>query len=349
MLTNAVSEAKTLRASWTGMQAIRVAQYGGPDVLQVVDVETPDPGPGQVLVDAAAIGVNYVDTYQRSGTYQVPLPFVPGAEGAGRVIAVGEGVTDLKAGDQVAWAAAPGSYAERVLVPADKAFKVPDGVGLELSAAVLLQGLTAQYLCTSTYPVQPGDAALVHAGAGGVGLLLTQMVKLRGGRVIATVSSDEKAALARAAGADDVIRYDQVDFAPEVRRLTAGEGVAVVFDGVGRTTFDGSLSTLRRRGMLVLFGASSGPVPPFDPLRLMAGSFYLTRPSLGHYTATREELLLRVREIFDKVLAGHLDVRIGGRYALSDATKAHEDLQGRRTTGKLLLVPRLAVGSGTSA
>jgi len=321
------------------MQAIRVERYGGPDVLQVVDVEDPIPAPGQVLVDVAAIGVNYVDTYQRSGTYQVPLPFVPGAEGAGTVAAVGEDVTDLKVGDRVAWAAAPGSYAERVLVPTDKAIRVPHGLSLEVAAAVLLQGLTAQYLCTSTYPVQPGDAALVHAAAGGVGRLLTQMVKLRRGRVIATVSSDEKAAAARAAGADDVIRYDQVDFAPEVRRLTEGQGVPVAFDGVGRTTFDGSLSALRRRGMLVLYGASSGPVPPFDPLRLMAGSFFLTRPSLGHYTATREELLSRANEVFDRVAAGQLDVRIDRRYALSDGRKAHDDLQGRRTTGKLLLLP----------
>ena len=321
------------------MQAIRVERYGGPDVLQVVDVEDPVPAPGQVVVDVAAIGVNYVDTYQRSGTYQVPLPFVPGAEGAGTITAVGEDVTDLRVGDRVAWAAAPGSYAERVLVPTDKAIRVPHGLSLEVAAAVVLQGLTAQYLCTSAYPVQPGDAALVHAAAGGVGRLLSQMVKLRRGRVIATVSSDEKAAAARAAGADDVIRYDQVDFAPEVRRLTEGQGVPVAFDGVGRTTFDGSLSALRRRGMLVLYGASSGPVPPFDPLRLMAGSFFLTRPSLGHYTATREELLSRANEVFDRVAAGQLDVRIDRRYALREGRKAHDDLQGRRTTGKLLLLP----------
>ena len=322
------------------MQAIRVERYGGPDVLQVVDVEDPVPAPGQVVVDVAAIGVNYVDTYQRSGTYQVPLPFVPGAEGAGTITAVGEDVTDLRVGDRVAWAAAPGSYAERVLVPTDKAIRVPHGLSLEVAAAVVLQGLTAQYLCTSAYPVEPGDAALVHAAAGGVGRLLTQMVKLRRGRVIATVSSDEKAAAARAAGADDVIRYDQVDFAPEVRRLTEGQGVPVAFDGVGRTTFDGSLSALRWRGMLVLYGASSGPVPPFDPLRLMAGSFFLTRPSLGHYTATREELLSRANEVFDRVAGGQLDVRIDRRYALSEVRAAHDDLQGRRTTGKLLLLPR---------
>src|SRR5215470_7335702 len=322
------------------MRVIRVESYGGPEVLQVGDLEPPHPGPDQVLVDVAASGVNYVDTYQRSGTYQVPLPFVPGAEGAGTVVAAGQGVTDLKVGDRVCWAAAPGSYAEQVLVPADKAIPVPEGVAVELAAAVLLQGLTAHYLCTSTYPVQAGDATLVHAAAGGVGLLLTQMVgKLRGGRVLATVSSEEKAALARAAGADEVIRYDQVEVAADVRRLTGDDGVRVVYDGVGLTTFEGSLASLRRRGLLVLYGAASGPVPPLDPLRLMAGSFFLTRPTLGHYTATRDELLARAREVFDWVAAGRLNVRIGGRYALSDARKAHEDLQGRRTTGKLLLVP----------
>lgn len=322
------------------MRAIRVERYGGPEVLEVVDIEPPHPGPGQVLVDVAASGVNYVDTYQRSGTYQIPLPFVPGVEGAGTVAAVGEAVTDLKVGDRVGWVAAPGSYAEQVLLPADKAIPVPDAVSFELAAAVLLQGLTAHYLCTSTYPVQPGDAALVHAAAGGVGLLLTQMVgRLRGGRVIATVSSDEKAALARAAGAGEVIRYDQVDFAAEVRRLTGDQGVPVVYDGVGRTTFDGSQASLRRRGTLVLYGAASGPVPPLDPLRLMAGSFFLTRPTLAHFTATRDELLGRACDVFDWMAAGRLNVRIGGRYALGDAHQAHQDLQGRRTAGKLLLIP----------
>jgi NADPH:quinone reductase len=322
------------------MRAIRVEMYGSPDVLQVGDLEPPHPGPGQVLVYVAASGVNYVDTYQRSGTYQIPLPFVPGVEGAGTVAALGDDVTDLKVGDRVGWVAAPGSYAEQVLLPADRAIPLPDAVSFELAAAALLQGLTAHYLCTSTYPVQAGDAALVHAAAGGVGLLLTQMVgQLRGGRVIATVSSDEKAALARAAGADEVIRYDQVDFAAEVRRLTGDEGVPVVYDGVGRTTFDGSLASLRRRGTLALYGAASGPVPPFDPLRLMAGSFFLTRPTLAHFTATRDELLARARDVFDWVAAGRLNVRIGGRYVLGDARQAHEDLQGRRTAGKLLLVP----------
>lgn len=322
------------------MRAIRVNRYGGPEVLEPADVDAPTPGPGQVLVDVAASGVNYVDTYQRSGIYRVPLPFVPGVEGAGRVAAVGDGATGLRVGDHVGWLAAPGSYAEQVIVDGEKAISVPEGVSDELAAAVLLQGLTAHYLSTSTFPAQAGDAALVHAAAGGVGLLLTQMVKQRGGRVIATVSSEEKEALARGAGADEVIRYDRVDFAPEVRRLSGGEGVAVAYDGVGQATFDGSLASLRPRGMLVLYGAASGQVPPFDPQRLMTGgSLFLTRPTLGSYTATRGELLERAREVFGWIAAGRLTVRIGGRYRLGDARRAHDDLQGRRTTGKLLLVP----------
>lgn len=323
------------------MRAIQVQSYGGPEALQVADIDPPQPGPGQVLVEVGASGVNFIDTYQRSGVYPVPLPLVLGLEGAGTVTAVGEGVTEPRAGERVAWAAAPGSYAGQTIVEAARTIPVPDGVSDELAAALPLQGLTAHYLATSTHPVQPGDSVLVHAAAGGVGLLLTQIVKLRGGRVIATVSTDEKAALARGAGADEVIRYDQVDFAPEVRRLTGGQGVAVAYDGVGRSTFDGSLSTLRPRGMMVLYGASSGPVPPFDAQRLNAGgSLFLTRPSLGHYTATRDELLSRAREVFGWVGAGELDVRIGGRYPLAEARRAHEDLEGRRTTGKLLLLPR---------
>jgi NADPH2:quinone reductase len=323
------------------MRAIRVERYGGPEVLQAVDVDARQPGPGQVLVDVAASGVNYVDTYQRSGLYQVSLPFVPGAEGAGAVAAVGDGVSGLAVGDRVGWVAAPGSYAQQVVVDVDRAIRVPDGVSDEVAAAVLLQGLTAHYLSTSTYPVQVGDTVLVHAAAGGVGLLLTQMVKLRGGRVVATVSTEEKAALAREAGADEVVRYDQAEFAPEVRRLTDGAGAAAVYDGVGQATFDGSLASLRPRGMLVLYGAASGPVPPFDAQRLNSGgSLFLTRPSLTHYSSTRDELLARARDVFDWIAAGRLKVRIGGRYALADARRAHEDLQGRRTAGKLLLLPR---------
>jgi NADPH2:quinone reductase len=323
------------------MRAIQEQTHGGPEVLDVVDIPSPQPGPGQVLVDVAACGVNYIDTYHRAGMYPVSLPLVLGLEGAGTIAEVGEGVAGLAVGDRVGWAAAPGSYAERAVVNASSAIPVPDGVSDEAAAAVLLQGLTAHYLATSTYPVQPGDTVIVHAAAGGVGLLLTQIVKLRGGRVIATVSTDEKAALARGAGADEVIRYDQVDFAPEARRLTGGEGVAAVFDGVGRTTFDASLASLRPRGMMALYGASSGAVPPFDPQRLNSGgSLFLTRPSLGHYTLTREELLGRADEVFGWIAAGRLDVHIGGRYPLAEASRAHEDLHGRRTTGKLLLLPR---------
>jgi NADPH2:quinone reductase len=322
------------------MRAIRTERYGGPEVLDVVEVEPPRPGPGQVLVDVAACGVNFVDTYHRGGVYRVPLPLSLGVEGAGTVAAVGDGVGDLRTGDHVAWVAAPGSYAEQVVVEAARAVPVPDGISKEVAGAVALQGLTAQYLCTSTYAVQPGDVALVHAAAGGVGLLLTQMIKLRGGRVIGTVSSAEKAALARRAGADDVVRYDEVDFTAEARRLTGGEGVHVVYDGVGRTTFEGSLKSLRPRGMLVLFGASSGQVEPFDPQRLQGGgSLFLTRPTLVNYTSTRDELLARARDVFGWVASGQLDVRIGGRYPLHEARRAHEDLEGRRTTGKLVLVP----------
>jgi NADPH2:quinone reductase len=322
------------------MQAIQVHRHGGPDALEAVDVDSPRPGPGQVLVTVAASGVNYIDTYHRSGLYPGTLPVRPGLEGAGRIAAVGDGVTGLAVGDRVGWAAAPGSYAQHVVVDAAKAITVPASVPDEVAAAVLLQGLTAHYLCTSTYPVQPGDAVVVHAAAGGVGLLLTQMVKLRGGRVIATVSTEEKAALARAAGADEVIRYDQVDFCPEARRLTDGRGVAAVFDGVGKTTFDASLASLRARGTMVLYGGASGPVPPMDPQRLNAGgSLFLTRPSLVHYTSERQELLERAAELFGWIAGGKLDVRIGGRYPLADARRAHADLEGRRTTGKLLLLP----------
>lgn len=322
------------------MRAIRVERHGGPEVLVTADVETPTPGPGELLVRVAAAGVNYVDTYQRSGLYPGATPFVPGAEGAGTVSALGPGVSGFAPGDHVAWCAAPASYAEQVVVSAERAVPVPAGMSDEVAAAAMLQGATAHYLTTSTYPVQPNDAVLVHAAAGGVGLLLTQMTKLRGGRVIGTVSSDGKAVLARQAGADEVIRYDETDFAAECRRLTGGEGVAVVYDGVGRSTFDGSLASLRRRGMLVLYGAASGPVPAFDPQRLNAGgSLFLTRPSLVHYTATREELLRRADDVLGWVADGRLTIRIGGRYPLAGARRAHEDLEGRRTTGKLLLLP----------
>lgn len=323
------------------MRAVQVQSPGGPEVLALVELPEPVPGPGQVLVDVAAAGVNFVEIYQRSGIYPRPTPFVLGAEGAGVVRAVGAEVEGIKPGDRVAWTDAPGSQAESVVVDADRAVVLPEKVSEELGAAVMLQGLTAHYLATSTYPVKSGDTVVVHAGAGGVGLLLTQIVKRRGGRVLATVSSAEKEKVSRSAGADEVIRYDQVDFAPEVRRLTGGEGVAAVYDGVGRSTFDGSLASLRPRGYLVLYGGASGQVPPFDLQRLnQGGSLYVTRPTMGHYLATREEFLSRTGELMGWVASGELDVRIGGRYPLAEVRRAHEDLAGRRTMGKLLLLAR---------
>ncbi|WP_431918744.1 quinone oxidoreductase family protein [Amycolatopsis tucumanensis] len=320
--------------------AVQIRQTGGPEVLEAGDVEVGDPGPGELLVDVAAAGVNYIDTYQRSGIYKIDLPVTLGMEGAGTVAAVGEGVTGFSAGDRVAWQGVLGGYAQRARIPASAAVAVPEGVSLETAAATMLQGITAHYLVRSTYEVQEGDTILLHAAAGGVGLLLTQLAKARGARVIGTVSTEEKAALAREAGVDEVIRYDQVDFAEEARKLTGGEGVAAVYDGVGKSTFDGSLASLRVRGFLVLFGAASGPVPPVDPQRLnSAGSVYLTRPTSAHYVRTREELEWRTGELFEAVTSGALQVRVGAKYALSDAAKAHEDLQGRRTTGKVLLIP----------
>lgn len=320
--------------------AIQVRQAGGPDVLEVTDLEVGEPGPRQVLVEVTAAGVNYIDTYQRSGIYPMDLPYTPGMEGAGRVAAVGSDVREVSVGDRVAWQGAPGSYAERALVPADLVVPVPEGISDEIAAALPLQGVTAHYLVSSTYPVSENDTILVHAAAGGVGLLLVQLAKARGARVIGTVSTPEKERLARGAGADEVIRYTEEDFVEATRRLTGGEGVAVVYDGVGKSTYEGSLSCLRVRGLLALFGAASGPVPPIDPQRLNAGgSLYLTRPTTAHYTRTRDELEWRTGELFDAVLSQKLTVRIGGRYPLADAAKAHEDLQARRTTGKLLLIP----------
>jgi NADPH:quinone reductase len=321
------------------MRAVVVTEHGGADVLALRDEPAPRPGPGQVLVDVEAVGVNYRDVYEREGGYAGRAPLVAGVEGAGTVAEVGEGVTEPAPGDRVAWVAAPGSYAEQVVVDAEKTVPVPDAVSSELAAAVLLQGMTAHYLASSTYPVQSGDTVLVHAAAGGVGLLLTQIVKLRGGRVVATTSSPEKAELARGAGADEVIGYDGV--AERARELTGGEGVAAVYDGVGRATFDGSLAALRARGTMVLYGAASGPVAPVDPQRLAAGgSLFLTRPTLVHYTRTRDELLARAGDLFGWIAGGELDVRIGGRYPLKDAARAQEDLEARRTTGKLVLLPR---------
>lgn len=320
--------------------AIRIERTGGPEVLTPTDVEVPSPGPGEVLIDVAAAGVNYIDTYQRAGVYTMDLPYTPGLEGAGTVAAVGPDVTGFAPGDRVAWQGHPGGYAQRALVPADVVVPMPDAVPAETAAAVMLQGVTAHYLVTSTYPVKEGETLLIHAAAGGVGLLLTQLAKAKGARVIGTVSTAEKETLARRAGADEVIRYTERDFAEVVDELTGGEGVAVCYDGVGASTYEASLRCLRRRGMLVLFGASSGPVPPIDPQRLNSGgSLYLTRPAVAHYVATREELTWRTGELFSAVAAGTLDVRVGARYPLADARTAHEDLEGRRTTGKVLLLP----------
>jgi NADPH:quinone reductase len=322
------------------MRAIRVATNGGPEVLELGEVEVPEPGPGQLLVDVAAAGVNFIDTYQRSGLYSMQLPFTPGSEGAGEIVAVGPDVDGFAVGERVAWAMAPGSYAEKALVPASSAVKVPDGVAADVAAAAMLQGMTAHYLINSTHEVKTGETVLVHAAAGGMGLLLTQLIKSRGANVIGTVSTDEKERLAREAGADEIIRYTQADVAAEVRDLTDGRGVDVVYDGVGKSTFEASLASLRPRGTLVLFGASSGPVPPVDPQRLNSGgSLFLTRPSLGHHLLNREELDWRAGDVFNWIASGAITVRIGGTYPLTDARKAHEDLEGRRTTGKLLIVP----------
>ena len=323
------------------MRAVVVERTGGPEVLQVQDLDAPEPGPGQVRVDVAASGVNFIDAYQRSGKYPKPLPFIAGSEGAGTVSAVGEGVGDVSVGDRVAWAMVDGGgYAEQVTVPADRVVPVPDAVEPEQAAAVMLQGMTAHYLCEATYPVRSGETALVHAAAGGLGLLLTQMLAGKGVRVIGTTSTEEKAELARAAGAAEVVRYTDVDVADEVRRLTDGRGVDVVYDGVGQSTFDASLHSLRQRGLMVLVGAASGSVPPLDPQVLnKLGSLFLTRPTLAHYIAAREELVERAGSVLEQVADGRLEVRIGGRYPLEEAGRAHEDLEGRRSTGKLLIVP----------
>lgn len=321
------------------MRAIQIQEYGGPEVLRPAELADPTPGAGELLIDVAASGVNYIDTYQRTGTYPVPLPFVPGMEGSGRVSAVGADVTGFAVGDRVAWPQVMASYAERLAAPADQVVRVPDEVD-DRSAATLLQGMTAHYLLFDSYPVRRGDTILVHAAAGGMGLLLTQWATALGVRVIGTVSTVEKEKLAREAGAAEVIRYTERDFEPEVRRLTDGEGVAAVYDGVGKTTFDGSLASLRPRGTLVVFGAASGPVPPVDVQRLnRAGSVFLTRPSLAHHIATPADLTRRGEAVFAAIAAGSLTIRIGASYPLTDATQAHEDLHSRRTTGKLLLLP----------
>ncbi|WP_420753323.1 quinone oxidoreductase family protein [Rhodococcus sp. O3] len=321
------------------MRAIEVTRFGGPDVLVPAELPDPVPGPGELLVRTDAIGVNYIDTYFRTGLYATDLPYVPGSEGTGRVEAVGPGTTEFAVGDRVCWAAAPGSYAELVVVPEAVAVPVPDEVPADQAASALLQGMTAHYLLESTYPAQPGETVLMHAGAGGVGLILTQLATTKGVRVITTVSSDEKEALSREAGAAEVLRYGD-DLADRVRELTGGEGVAAVYDGVGKDTFEASLASLRIRGTLALFGAASGPVPPFDPQRLNpAGSVFLTRPTLVHYTRDRQELLWRSGDVFAAIAAGDLKIRVGARYPLADAAQAHRDLEGRRTTGSIVLAP----------
>lgn len=323
------------------MKAVVINETGGPEVLRYQELPLPEPGPGEARVRQAAIGVNFIDIYFRIGQYKSELPTLLGQEGAGTVDAVGSGVTDVKVGDRVAYAVPERrSYAEYAVLPAWKLAKVPREVSLEQAAAVMVQGMTAQFLATSTFPIHPGDSALVHAAAGGVGQLLTQIVKLRGGRVIGTVSTAEKAQVARECGADDVINYVQQDFEPEVKRLTEGKGVDVVYDSVGKDTFDRSLNCLRRRGYLVLCGASSGPVAPIDPQILnVKGSLFLTRPILWHYIATREELLRRANDVFEWLADGKLKVRIVATYPLSEAAEAQRFLQSRRALGKVLLIP----------
>ena len=321
------------------MHAIQVKRHGGPEVLEYVEVETPRPKNGEALVRLEAIGVNFVDVYHRTGLYRLELPLTPGSEGAGVVEEVGPGVTEVRKGDRVAWAMVVGSYAEYAVVPAWKLVPIPSGIDARTAAAAILQGMTAHYLATSTYPLKKSDTALVHAAAGGIGGLLVQVAKMRGARVFGTVSTEEKAKIAREAGADEVINYKDRDCETEVMRLTGGKGVNVVYDSVGKTTFDKSLNCVTRRGLLALFGQSSGPVPPVDPARLAKNGIYLTRPSLTHYAADREELLIRAGEIFTWIREGRLKLRIDRDLPLHDASKAHRLLEGRETKGKLILLP----------
>jgi NADPH:quinone reductase len=323
------------------MKAIRVNEYGGPEVLSYEDVSVPEPGSGEARIRLAASGVNFIDTYQRSGVYPVDLPLTLGVEGAGEVDAVGEGVEEISAGDYVAFAGVLGAYAEYIVAPAERLvpFNVPL-VEARVAAAVMLQGMTAHYLTHSTFPIVEGQSVLLQAAAGGVGLLLVQMAKMRGATVIGTVGTEEKARLAKDAGADEVILYTEQDFVEETERITGGEGVDVVYDSVGKDTFDKGLDCLKARGYMVLFGQSSGPVPPFDLQVLnQKGGLYVTRPALAQYTATREELLWRAESLFSWIGQDNLSVRIGGTYRLSEADQAHRDLEGRKTTGKLILIP----------
>jgi NADPH2:quinone reductase len=322
------------------MKAIQVKQAGGPEVLTLVDLEVPKPKANEALVQIKAIGVNYIDVYFRLGRYPGTPPFVDGQEAAGVVAEIGSDVTAVKPGDRVTYTSILGSYAEYAVVPADRLVKIPEKVTFQQAAASMLQGMTAHYLCHSTYPVKRGEAVLIHAAAGGTGLLLVQLAKKLGARVLGTVSTDEKANLARAAGADELILYSHQDFEAETKRLTEGKGVDVVYDGVGKDTFDKDLNVLRPRGYLVLFGASSGPVPPFDLAKLAPkGSLFVTRPTLANYIATRAELEQRATDVLTMVSTGELKLRIEHVYPLAEAQQAHRDLEGRKTTGKLLLIP----------
>jgi NADPH2:quinone reductase len=322
------------------MRAIQVRQVGGPEAMELVDLPVPQPKPNEAVVKLAASGVNFIDCYFREGRYKAPSPFVPGQEGAGEVTATGADVKLVKVGDRVAWSGLLGSYAEYEAVPADRLVLIPLDVSDQQAAAAMLQGMTAHYLSHDTYPLKRGETALVHAAAGGVGLLLVQMAHNIGARVIATVSTEEKAKLAREAGADEAILYTQADFEAETKRLTAGGGVDVVYDSVGKTTFDKGLNILRPRGMMVLYGGSSGAVPPLDPMILnQKGSLFLTRPTLGNYISTREELVARSGAVFGMIAAGKLKLRIEHTYPLSEVQRAHLELEGRKTTGKLLLIP----------
>jgi len=327
------------------MLAIRIHATGGPEELRIDDVPVPAPRAGELRFRVEAAGVNFIDTYHRGGLYAVELPHTLGQEAAGAVTAVGEGVTEFKVGDRVATARAAGAYAEEALAPAAQVVKVPEGVSSAVAAAVILQGMTAHYLAFDTFPLQPGDTALIHAGAGGVGLLLTQIAKKRGARVIATVGTDEKAVLARAAGADAVCVYTRQDFSDAARAFTGGRGVDVAYDSVGKATFEGTLKSLRPRGMFVSYGNSSGPVPPFAPLVLsQKGSLFFTRPTLGHYTLNRAELEGRAADLFRWIAVQELSVRIGATYPLAAAADAHRALEGRATTGKVLLRPAAEAG-----
>ena len=324
----------------TMMKAIQVAQVGGPEALHYTDVNRPEPAAHQVLVQVRAIGVNFVDIYYREGVYPASLPLIIGQEGAGTIVDLGEGVEGFQVGDNVAWCMYLGAYAEFAVVPEAHMVHIPPNIFYEQAAAILLQGMTAQYLTSDTFPLEKGDVALVHAGAGGVGLLLTQMAVQRGAHVITTVSSDEKAALSRSVGAQDVVLYSHQDFEAEVKAITDGRGVDVVYDSVGKSTFERSLRCLRPRGTMVLYGASSGAVPPVDPIHLsLMGSLFLTRPSLSHYTLTRSELDARSKDVFERLEQGSLQLHIQQTFPLAEAAKAHEELQARRTTGKIVLLP----------